>query len=144
MKKELTEKLAYEMRRVRECKNSLQDYAELKKYPNTEWFLQKWLTEHQAEADKLAKQLNWLKKPRNAGGALDIQRAKATPLTEILEFKRNKAKCPWHGPDNHPSLQYYPKVNKCWCFVCNKGGDAIDLAQALWNLTFKEAVKKLT
>lgn len=129
------------MRRIRECRNDLADSVMLKTWPGTKWFLEHWIKEHQAEAEKLTKQLNWLKNPSKNTG-LDLARAKAVPITHLLEIKRKLARCPWHE-DRNASLHYYEKQNKVHCFVCNNGGDVVDIAQAIWGVDFKEAVKRL-
>ena len=74
---------------------------------------------------------------------LDVERARSIPVEDIVEFNRyKKALCLWHT-DSNPSMHLYKKDNRVWCFACNKGGDVIDVAQALHGVGFKEAVKIL-
>lgn len=89
------------------------------------------------------RRIEWLLKPVKGDGALNIAQAKATPIPQIIEINRKTGLCPWHE-DKHPSLTYYPQNNTVWCFVCNRGGDSIDVASKLWGLSFKETVLKLT
>lgn len=71
-----------------------------------------------------------------------VTHAKNYPMTDLLEFKQNKARCPYHN-EKTPSFTYFPKTNTCYCFGCNKVADSIDLYQKLNNCSFKEAVEKL-
>ncbi len=76
-------------------------------------------------------------------GDTDTEKAKAIPIDTLLKFQNRKAVCIWHK-DTHPSLYLYPQENKVWCFACNQGGDAIDVTMKLHNLSFRDAIKKLT
>jgi len=71
-----------------------------------------------------------------------ILKARAYPITQLLKFTANKAKCLWHA-DKNPSLVYFPKTNTVYCFSCSKFGDAIDVHRAVNNSTFTQAVKVL-
>ena len=77
-----------------------------------------------------------------SGDTTQLERAKAFPCTEIIEFTRNKALCPVHN-EKTPSLQYYPKTNSCFCFGCGKSFDSVSLYQAVHNVDFKTALQKL-
>lgn len=57
--------------------------------------------------------------------------------------RRGKLRCPLHDGDNTPSFQVYPGGRGWYCFGCGQGGDVINLAMALWGLTFREAVREL-
>lgn len=59
-----------------------------------------------------------------------------------LKFDRRgqKAVCPWHN-DHKPSLSF--KGNKCKCFACNNGGDAVDLTAQIFGITLAEAAARL-
>lgn len=92
--------------------------------------------------DQLTK-LEWYTKPKAHKEELDIARAKAVPITNLIEFKRKVAKCLWHD-DKNPSMTYFPSTNKVWCFSCQNGGDSIDVTMKLWDLSIKEAITKLT
>ena len=52
------------------------------------------------------------------------------------------ATCPWHE-DKRPSLTVSPKTNRVFCFVCNRGADAIGWIQDRQGLSFTEAVQQL-
>lgn len=71
----------------------------------------------------------------------DIARAKEYPIRQLIEVKANKAKCVWHT-DRHPSMHIYAD-NHAHCFSCGKGGDAIDVVQAMQGVDFKGAVRWL-
>lgn len=71
-----------------------------------------------------------------------IERAKQYPISDLLEFRRGTVRCIFHD-DTRPSLKYYPKDNRVYCFSCARGEDAIGVAMTLWGLGFKEAVRRL-
>jgi hypothetical protein len=78
-----------------------------------------------------------------------ILRAKQVPIEAIVGVPvkkvggRKVCKCPIHE-EKTPSFVIYPD-NKWFCFgACHKGGDAISLYQTLNNVSFVEAVKRLT
>ena len=74
----------------------------------------------------------------------DVIRAKATPVTSLINVTRgDRAICPWHD-DTNPSLTIYKKSNTVWCFACSHGGDAIDLYMAVNKVKlFHEAVRAM-
>lgn len=60
-----------------------------------------------------------------------------------IEVKRHKSLCFIHD-DHHPSLSYFGNNRERWnCFVCNKGGSAIDLVTEYSELNFVEACQWL-
>lgn len=73
---------------------------------------------------------------------IDIQRAKQFPISNLIQFRQNKALCIFHS-DRNPSLQYYPKTNTVYCFSCQTSGDSIKVYQTLNSCKFIEAVKSL-
>lgn len=75
---------------------------------------------------------------------VDISKAKAFPMTQIVDLNRgNVTKCLWHE-DKNPSMHYYEKTNHLFCFVCNKKADTIDVVMQQKHISFIEAVKLLT
>lgn len=72
----------------------------------------------------------------------DVEKAKATPIPNLIKFRQNKSKCIWHD-DSTPSMTYYPETNTVHCFGCRKNGDAIDVYMQLHGLTFKQAINRL-
>ena len=82
------------------------------------------------------------KKETNGVTELMVAQAKQFSITELLDFKRGQAICPWHN-DHKPSLKYYPKDNHVWCFAEGRGGDAIDVFMQINHCDFKEAVRRL-
>lgn len=75
-----------------------------------------------------------------------LERAKSVLCTDLLPFRRAgklmKTECLWHS-DRDPSLTYYPEKNNCYCFVCGKYADSVDITMQLHGLTFLQAVRKL-
>ena len=56
-----------------------------------------------------------------------------------VDVKRHRALCFMHD-DHHPSLAFFGDGRKTWrCFVCNKGGNAIDLVRERMDYSFVEA-----
>jgi hypothetical protein len=84
---------------------------------------------------------------KRAKKAMDFQRAievaKSYPIDRLLQFRHGKGVCLWHT-DKNPSMHYYKKNNKVYCFACNQGGDAIDVAMKMRNCDFNGAVAFLT
>ena len=74
----------------------------------------------------------------------DIEKAKAFPITSIMDFTlKGEARCPFHN-EKTPSLHYYPETNSTYCFGgCGKSYDAIDVYQKIHNVSFKTAVNEL-
>lgn len=62
----------------------------------------------------------------------------------ILHYNIKKRKtmcnCPFHK-DKNPSMKIYEK--SFYCFSCNRGGDFIQFVQYLFQLDFKQAMKKI-
>lgn len=92
---------------------------------------------------KLQGEIISLRKPERPGEITDdmIRQAKARPFTELHEFKRNQAVCPFHD-DKGPSMHLYPD-NRVYCFSCAKGWDTIGFVMERDGLGFPEAVKRL-
>lgn len=60
-----------------------------------------------------------------------------------IEVRKHKALCFMHE-DHHPSLSFFGKNREKWyCFVCNKGGSAIDFVTEYTALNFVEACQWL-
>jgi hypothetical protein len=85
-----------------------------------------------------------LRDPERKGVINDemIQQAKEHPFTELLEFRRNTASCPFHE-DKVPSMHFYEKDNRVHCFSCHRNLDTIGFVAERDGLTFVEAVKCL-
>lgn len=73
---------------------------------------------------------------------MELERARDYPIDRLIKFTRLKAKCIWHT-DRSPSLHYYKKKNKVYCFSCKKGGDVFDVVMQLNNCNLKEAISFL-
>jgi DNA primase len=83
----------------------------------------------------------------------DIAEAKRRlPLPELMarlgfgDRARNKARCPFHLPDNHPSFSVYDKEGQGqyhWrCFTGCGSGDQIDFLAKVKGIDNKEATKE--
>jgi DNA primase len=51
--------------------------------------------------------------------------------------------CPFHE-DEHPSFVVYPETRSFYCFGCNAGGDVIDFIRRAYNLSFRDALERLS
>ena len=75
-----------------------------------------------------------------------LERAKSVDCTTLIEFNRRGrypvAKCRWHD-DHDPSLTYYARNNSCYCHVCGKYADAVDIVMVRDGVDFKSALKIL-
>lgn len=96
------------------------------------------------------KRIDMLSKPVRKGSvtADTIARAKEVPIEQLYTgrlFGRDDkvGLCPFHN-EKTPSFHIKAKKNTWRCFGCEAFGDSIDYLMKLDNLTFIEAVKKLT
>lgn len=79
---------------------------------------------------------------RESGSKVDWARARAHPIAELVEVRRDGfARCPAHG-DRTPSMKVYAD-NHAHCFSCGFHGSAIDVAAAVWNVSVAEAAARL-
>lgn len=73
---------------------------------------------------------------------------RAVPMREVAAMYGFEADrtgnicCPFHA-DSKPSMHIYDGTRGWWCFVCNEGGDVIDFTRRYFNLSFRDACKKL-
>lgn len=51
--------------------------------------------------------------------------------------------CPFHE-DEHPSFAVYPETRSFYCFGCNANGDVIDFVRRADNLSFRDALERLS
>lgn len=72
-----------------------------------------------------------------------VKRAKEYPITDIIKFTGNKTKSIWNTADSNPSMVYYSKENRVWCYSTQRGGDAIDVAMTVYGMDFIQAVRFL-
>lgn len=102
------------------------------------------------------KQLNYLLhrkgKAENNNWRDRIERARVTPLFDIAEPYLQKVRrvgnrvtacCPLHE-DNTPSFFIYLNENRFHCYGCGAHGDTISFVMRKENLTFLDAVRRLT
>ncbi len=101
------------------------------------WFHDNYIKEHTIpEYVKVERKITGVERDR-------IAIAKTYPITNILNFnKEKKALCPWHK-DTTPSLHYYQKTNTVYCFSCGKHGDVIDIYREINKSSFNEAINNL-
>lgn len=73
---------------------------------------------------------------------------RAVPMREVAAMygfeadRSGNIRCPFHN-DTKPSMHIYDGTRGWWCFVCNEGGDVIDFTRRYFNLSFRDACKKL-
>lgn len=72
----------------------------------------------------------------------ELDDIKRIPITDYVKFVNGKAKCLWHR-DGTPSMHYYRKENRVYCFGCGVGGDIVDVIQAQKGVSFREAINIL-
>lgn len=112
--------------------------------------IEKLLQNYEKEIKKYQWQITYLdslgkpksEAPTNAVTPERIERARQMPVTELLEFRRGTTLCIFHN-DHKPSLKYYPKDNRVYCFACGRGEDAIGVFMELNRCTFKEAIMRM-
>src|SRR3990167_8160866 len=118
--KEQSSKYLEKIREMRQGKIKSKNATEL--INNIEW--------HQVDLDL------WVEKTKRIEMVLrffknnkektSIEYAKQIPISDYVVFNNaGFARCLWHE-DKHPSMKYYQKENKVWCFSCSCGGDVID------------------
>ena len=55
--------------------------------------------------------------------------------------KNSMCRCPFHGPDRHPSMKVYE--DSCHCFTCSKTWDVFAFVMEYEGVDFKTAFQKL-
>lgn len=68
-------------------------------------------------------------------------------VAEFYGFEVNRGgfiACPFHSGDNSPSLKIYPGSRGFHCFGCGAHGDVIKFVMLLFNLSFAQAVIRLS
>lgn len=100
------------------------------------------ILEERAEVETILGFLNPRKSKAIQNFQQELQRAKTYPIDKLLPFTRRKTKCLWHS-DNDPSLYYYKKDNRVHCFVCEKGGDSVDVVMQMKGCSIGEAIQFL-
>ena len=119
------------------------------------YFWRRWLSLNEgAELQEVERKLARLRrlqniidgKPAPKGMLPDdmIEAARAVPITDIIgePVRRNLCLCPMHE-DHSPSMRVYTEQNRAWCYVCDNGGDSIQLYMLITGSDFKTAVKEL-
>ena len=119
------------------------------------YFWRRWLSLNEgAELQEVERKLARLRrlqniidgKPAPKGMLPDdmIEAARAVPITDIIgePVRRNLCLCPMHE-DHSPSMRVYTEQNRAWCYVCDNGGDSIQLYLLITGSDFKTAVKEL-
>lgn len=72
-----------------------------------------------------------------------LECAKQRPIDTLLKFNpQYNTNCLWHNEDS-PSMHYYKKNNRVYCFGCGKSADAVDVYMQIHNCSFLDAVKAL-
>ena len=94
--------------------------------------------------DRIKELNNILSASNFKSGSNVIADIKKIPIESLIEFNRSGfAPCVFHN-EKTPSMKYYRDDNRVYCFGCGKGGDILDVYQALHNISdVKEAIKKM-
>ena len=58
-----------------------------------------------------------------------------------LRMRGNRAQCPFHGGE-HFNLQFF-KDGRCYCHVCHKSADVVQLAACVWHTNQLDAARML-
>jgi hypothetical protein len=77
---------------------------------------------------------------------LSLEKAKLVPIDTYIKFRPDGFACcifPDHN-EKTPSMKYFKKKNRVHCFGCGKGGDVVDVLQAIKGCSFEEALKELS
>jgi len=128
--KEYREEIDNLMMRAREIRGKYNSDRPL------QFLIQIWMTKF-GEVKRQIKYFQPQRKQLNQG---DLLKAKAVPIPKFIEFnKDNTARCIFHS-EKTPSMYYYEKQNKVYCFGCSKGGDVIDVVQKMNSVGLKEAI----
>ena len=72
----------------------------------------------------------------------EIAHAKEYPISDLIDFSHNQAKCIFHT-ERTGSMHYYQKTNTVYCFGCHVSADPIDVYRYLNHCSFIEAVRRL-
>ncbi len=96
------------------------------------------------EMIQLRKDIFWRDKPRSKNDVTPEMkdRAKAHPVTNLIQFNKGKALAFCHS-DKTPSMTYYAKMNRASCFVCNKTFDPIDILMIRDGMKYHDAIRAL-
>lgn len=58
-----------------------------------------------------------------------------------LRMRGNRAQCPFHG-GTHYNLQFF-RDGRCYCHVCHKAADVVQLAACVWHTSQLDAARLL-
>lgn len=153
------------LRELKKSVSSLSDFRELcdkhvqsahfKRQPELiayyDGLINRLLQNYEKEIKKYQWQLSYLdnlRSPKTTDDKRDaitpqrIERARGVPIDSLIEIRRSQALCIFHD-DHKPSLKYYPKDNRVYCFACARGEDAIGVFMHLNRCDFKEAVRRM-
>ena len=100
---------------------------------------------HDAAVSEVVEEMKKLARPKVAQKEItesDIDAARSTPVTAVIEFTKGRAKA-WCHDDRNPSLYYATRTNKAVCPVCDRYFDAIGVLMERDGLSFVDAVKVL-
>lgn len=79
----------------------------------------------------------------------DLVLARTADFKKLLDFYKIEvvnekwARCVFHSPDNHPSLNFDWERGLFCCFSCKAGGDIIDFVKLYEKLDFNNAIQRL-
>lgn len=123
-------------REVKELQEKMYKYPELSFHNSKEHILSLEKQIRKAEFDQKV-----ASGEKEAMHEAKIAKARDYPITDLIDHKKFFAKCPFHN-DNTASL--YLKNNFYHCFSCQANGDVIDFVMKTMDLSFRQAVEKLS
>lgn len=109
--------------------------------PNFRYWLDKAFDDIHKKMRRLSFEIKLLEGSEDKITPEQIARAREYPITDLIEHRAGFAKCPFHN-DHKPSM--YLKNNFYHCFVCEANGDVIDFLMKTANISFRDAVDKLS
>ena len=133
-KKERAEMLRETQKQIDSYRKTIQDKGtENAQYEECE--IIRWIKKKEA--------IKMMMKPQKEFASLD--KAKAYPIEELIEFNRSGFVCCLFHDEVHGSMYWDKKRNKAHCFgACGKGYDPIDVYMKLKSVSFNDAVKMLS
>lgn len=66
----------------------------------------------------------------------------ATFAAREMRVSHGRAQCPFHGGERF-NLQFFPRDGRCYCHVCHRTADVVQLAAAVWHTNQLDAARIL-
>lgn len=111
-----------------------------------------YIAQHKDLEREKKKWMSLMPRPPAKEGEIDMEKAKAVPLEEILAERGHEPRrrmgnklsylCPFHS-EKTPSFVVFTDDNHYHCFGCNATGDSINFVRQVEDCGFKQACKIL-